>query len=37
MHATMETMRSCGVEDFKLQASSENTGAIGFYEDRQPP
>ena len=32
MHAAMETMRSCGVEDFKLQASSENTGAIGFYE-----
>lgn len=32
MEAAMEAMRTRGVEDFKLQASTGNTGAIGFYK-----
>jgi len=32
MEAAMLAMRDEGVEDFKLQASSENTGAVAFYE-----
>lgn len=32
MEAAMETMRTHGVDDFKLQASTENISAIAFYE-----
>ena len=32
MEAAMDTMRARGVDDFKLQASTENISAIAFYK-----